>query len=232
MHRLLPALLLVLLTAAPASATTMVELTEAELTYIADLIVEAEVEAIDAEREDGANWIKTIVTLRLTRVLKGQAIEGDRVLVREWGGSIDGDVTEVSSAPVYTPGERVFVFLEPEERPDAMWRTLGMTQGKFTLIEEADTGRDVMVKRVPREGPQFVEGDVQLPAVRRYCDVVSDTVLQRVEEHHVPTYSRIPGLPKWKDDKFFAEAQASGQDIDPRWEDVRARIQAVPTGGE
>ena len=145
MHRLLPALLLVLLTAAPASATTMVELTEAELTYIADLIVEADVEAVDAEREDGANWIKTIVTLRLTRVLKGQAIEGDRVLVREWGGSIDGDVTEVSSAPVYTPGERVFVFLEPEERPDAMWRTLGMTQGKFTLIEEADTGRDVML---------------------------------------------------------------------------------------
>ncbi len=211
--------------AMPAGATTMVELSEAELTYVADLIAEAEVETVDAERDDSAIWIRTVTTLRLTHVLKGRAIEGDRVRVRELGGSLRGEDTEVASAPVYTAGERVLVFLEWEERgDDAMMRTLGMSQGKFTLVEEPDTGRDVMLKRAPRTGERFDEAAVPLPAVRRYADDVEQTIAQAVSEHHVPPYSRIPGLPLWKDQRFYADAKAAGQDIDPRWDDVRVRI--------
>ncbi|MCO4769779.1 MAG: hypothetical protein KDA24_07080 [Deltaproteobacteria bacterium] len=232
MHRLSPALLLfALLVAAPASATTMVELSQDELTYIADLVVEAEVEVVEAEREAGQNWIKSIATLKITRVLKGEAIEGDRALVREWGGRIDADETILEGAPVYTAGERVLVFLERENRPDAMWRTLGMTQGKFTLIEEVDTGRDVILKRVARSGLEFVEASVPLPAARRYSDAVIDAVIERVSMDYVPPYSRIPGVPQWKDDQFHTDALAAGQELDPRWEAARAEMISFQDGG-
>jgi len=233
--------------ALPAEATTMVELSEAELTYVADLIAEAEVEAVDAERDDGAIWIRSVVTLKLTHVLKGGAIEGDRVRVREIGGSLNGESTEIAGSALYTPGERVLVFLEWEDRgDDVMMRTLGMSQGKFTLVHEPDTGRDVMLKYVPRSGDRFDEAAVTLPAVRRYADEVEDTIVEAVAERHVPAYNRLPGLPLWKDERFYRDAKAAGQDIDPRWDDARRALLAgtpheglppnevptAPTGGE
>jgi len=233
MRRLSLALLMVsCLAAAPAMATTMAELSQAELTYMADLVVEAEVEAVQAERADGAIWIKSVVTLRLTRVLKGDAIEGDRVMLREWGGDLNGDVTEVASAPAYSVGERVLVFLEREERAGGMWRTLGMTQGKFTLVQEPDTGRDVLLKNVSRSVPQFVEAAVPLPAMRRYSDSVINAVIEQTDAGFVPAYSRIPGVPQWRDDLFHAAALAAGQSIDPRWAQVRQKLAVAPTGGE
>lgn len=233
MRRLSPALLLLtLMVAAPASATTMVELSEQELTYVADLVVEAEVEVVEAERESGAIWINSVATLRITRVLKGEGIEGDRVHVREWGGTIDGETTRVTSSPVYTQGERVLVFLEMERRPDGLWRTLGMSQGKFTLVEEADTGRDVLLPRVQSTGIVFDESAVPLPAVRRYSDAVVNAVIEETDAGFVPTYSRIPGLPLDKDNRFRAEAEAAGQTIDPRWDVSRAKLISVAQGGE
>lgn len=233
MRRLSPALLLLtLMVAAPASATTMVELSEQELTYVADLVVEAEVEVVEAERESGAIWINSVATLRITRILKGEGIEGDRVHVREWGGTIDGETTQVPSAPVYTQGERVLVFLEMERRPDGVWRTLGMGQGKFTLIEEVDTGRDVLLPRVQTTGIEFDERAVPLPAVRRYSDAVVNAVIEQTDAGFVPNYTRIPGLPQDKDDRFRAEAEAAGQTVDPRWDVARARLTSVAQGGE
>ncbi len=235
MARLSSLLLAVALCAAmPASATTMVQLSQDELTYVADLIVEGVVESSDAERQAGGIWIHTVSTLRITRVLKGAGIEGDRVQVREWGGAILGEVTRMPSAPTYTAGERVIVFLERERRPDAMWRTLGMTQGKLTLIEEVDTGRDVVLPGVgPTGGAQFEEHKVRLPAVRRYSDAVIDAVVTQTTAGFVPPYTRIPGLPPDKDDAFRAAAEAAGQQVDPRWDVARARILSAATeGGE
>ncbi len=31
-------------------------------------------------------------------------------------------------------------------------------------------------------------------------------------------------MPLWKDQRFYADAKAAGQDIDPRWDDVRVRL--------
>jgi len=205
-----------------AAGTTMYRFSLSELTYVADLIAEAEVESIAAEKEPGAVYIKTVASLRLSRVVKGDLIEGDRILVREWGGRLDGEHTHVASAPVYVPGERVLVFLE-RERLSPMWRTVGMTQGKITLVEEPDTGRDVTLRvRTSRSVERFDEGLVQLPAVRRYRDDLVARVRDDLDLGYVPPYQVIPGLPAHKDRSFFEAALAAGQQLDPRWPQFQA----------
>jgi len=205
-----------------AHSTTMYRFTVSELTYVADLIVEAEVESSTPEKAPGEVYIKTVSTLRLTRVIKGDLIEGDRIHVREWGGRVGGERTQVPAAPVYVAGERVFVFLE-RERLSTMWRTVGMTQGKITLVEEPDTGRDVCVRlRVPRDVERFDEAQVQLPPVRRYNDDLVARIADDLSLGYVPPYQAIPGLPPEKDRSFFEAALAAGQQLDPRWPQFHA----------
>jgi len=201
------ALLASLLLPAPAAATTMVTLELSELCWIADLVVEAEVTSIEAELSDNGVFIKTVATLRLTHVLKGEAIEGDRVLVREWGGRLGGAVTDVPSSPVYIPGERVMVFLEAE-RKGHLYRTVGMSQGKLTLIEEQDTGRDIVVRvEPPRSLERFEETAVQLPAARRYSEDLRALIGQDLALDFVPSYRMIPGLPASKDAALRAASE-------------------------
>ena len=211
-----------------ARATTMYAFSPSELTYVADLVAEAEVESVVAEREEASAFIKSVATLRLTRVIKGEAIEGDVVPVREWGGVLGDEVTDLPGAPIYVLGERVLVYLERENRPDPLWRTVGMSQGKFTLVEERDTGRDVLVKLRPeRTLTRFVESAVVLPAVRRYCDQALGESRDELARGFVPAYARIPGLPQWKDDRFQADAVAAGQVPDARWGATREGIRSA-----
>jgi hypothetical protein len=211
------------LTSGTAEATSMVRLGLSELTYISDLIAFAEVEESAPEKAPGSIYIKTVSTLRLTRVIKGELIEGDRIYVREWGGKLGGEQTHLPGAPRYVAGERVMVFLE-RERLGSMWRTVGLSQGKMTLIEEPDTGRDVTLRvQVPALLDRFDESQVQLPAVRSYSEDVVARVRDDLSLSFVPPYQSIPGLPPAKDRLFFEAALASGQQLDPRWPQFQAR---------
>ena len=199
------------LLASPATATTMVKLELSELCWIADLVAEAEVTAVEAELADNGVFIRTVATLRLTHVLKGGAIEGDQVLVREWGGRLAGEVTEMPSAPVYIPGERVMGFLEAE-RKGSLFRTVGMIQGKFTLIEEQDTGRDIVVRvTAPRSLTHFDETAVTLPAARRYSEDLRALIRQDLALDFMPSYRAIPGLPPEKDAALRARSSVGEQ---------------------
>ena len=200
-----------------AQATTMYRMSLSELTFVSDLIVLAEVEQSSPEKAPGDLYIKTVATLKIDQVVKGALIEGDRIQVREWGGSLAGEQTHLPGAPRYVVGERVMVFLE-RERHGSMWRTVGLSQGKMTLVEEPDTGRDIMVRlRVPNSVERFDEAAVQLPAVRRYSEDLVAKVRDDLTLGFVPPYQAIPGLPPEKDRHFFEAALAAGQQLDPRW---------------
>jgi len=205
-----------------ADATTMVRLGLSELTYISDLVALAEVEESGPEKAPGEVYIKTVSTLRLTHVIKGEHIEGDRIYVREWGGKLGGEQTHLPGAPKYVAGERVMVFLE-RERLGSMFRTVGLSQGKMTLVEEPDTGRDVTLRvQVPATLDRFDETQVLLPAARRYSEDVLARIQDDLDLSFVPPYRAIPGLPPDKDRSFFEAALAAGQQLDPRWPQFQA----------
>ena len=205
---------------APASATTMEELSFEEMAYVADLVVEAVTIDNRVERIPGADHLRTVTRLELHHVIKGEAIEGDEVDVLVLGGRLDREETRLESAPIFTPDERVIVFLE-QRKGD--WRVVGLSQGKLTLVEEPSTARDVLVRVQPPRGlPRFEEALVQLPAYREYADRLTHELSTQVRDGHVPPYRYIPGIPAEKDLRFRSEAAADGQFIDPRWAELDA----------
>jgi hypothetical protein len=194
----------------------MQQLDLSELTYVADLIAEAVVVANSVERVEGGEHLRTATALRLTHVIKGAAADGDTVDVLVLGGRLNGEETHLHSAPVFAPEERVLVFLE--QRGGA-WRVVGLSQGKITLIEEFDTGRDVTVKVTPPRGlDRFDEGAVRIPLVPLYYDDMLARIQADLEAAFIPEYRIIAGLPSAKDAAFRAGAKAAGR-FDPRWED-------------
>ena len=210
--RLLFALAL-LLVPSSASATTMVRLSVDDLTWIADAVVVAEVEQQQVVSERGYQY--TWSALRVDEALKGDIEPGDVLAVRSLGGALGRERTTVPSAAHYTPGERVVTFLELSP---AGWRTVGMTQGKYTLVVEPDTGRDVIVRVAAPEGAErFDEALVTLPARRSYADDFLGRLRDDLAVGYVPSFRVFPGMPVDKAHRLLDEARRWGHDIDPRW---------------
>jgi hypothetical protein len=206
--------LLTLLVAAPAVATTMVRLDLSELTWIADVVVQGEVVASQAERMPGQQYLQTATRVRAVQVLKGHVSEGDVIDVVEPGGRLGDEETRIPSGVVFAPGERVLLFLE---RRGGELVCVGMDQGKLTLVAEAHTARDALVRVTPPRGlASFDETEVRLPARRLYLDDVQERIRQELDMGFVPSYRSVPGLPAAKDARFRSEAQAAGK-LDPRW---------------
>jgi len=120
----------VICVALSARATVLVPLDTKALTERAERIVLGTVESEVARWSSDHQAIFTDVTIRVSRVYKGAAKAGDRVVVRREGGALDGVGMRVYGAASFTVGEEVVVFMET--RGNAAW-TVGMTQGKLRV---------------------------------------------------------------------------------------------------
>jgi hypothetical protein len=119
--------------ATTALATVMVEVPLDEMIQRADVIVRGTVVASRARlvMREGALEPQTFTTIRVAEWLAG--VGGDRVELRELGGTWQGGGLRYDGTPEYAVGEEVVVFLE--RRPEAPHdlRTFAMVQGKFTV---------------------------------------------------------------------------------------------------
>jgi hypothetical protein len=102
-------LLLGLLGPAPADATVMVELSRAELVETADLIVRCTVGAQRTRWNEDQSRILTLSTLTVREYLKGRG-PGELVL-RQFGGTLDGLTLTVPGDGHVSPGQEVVLFL-------------------------------------------------------------------------------------------------------------------------
>ena len=59
------------------------------------------------------------------------------------GGTLDGITQTVSGMPVFEPEEEVLLFLEPSK--NGAWQPLGMSQGKFRILRNRQTGEQEVV---------------------------------------------------------------------------------------
>jgi len=97
--------------------------------------------------------LATYVTVSIETVHRG-ALDRDSLVIREPGGRYGDLAHHVDAVPVYRPGERVILFLEPAA--DGALRTAGMFFGKFTLSEQGSRGR--MIARRDLEGQGLIVG--------------------------------------------------------------------------
>jgi len=130
-------LLVLLLPASSALATTYVRMSDAELAdqapVIAEVVVRERVAGVGPASTDALP--STYHEVEIERVLKGHLPAG-RVIVRVPGGfGADGVGFKVFGAPELEPGDRVLVFLTP--RQDGSWDLLHLLLGVFRAVPDA-----------------------------------------------------------------------------------------------
>jgi len=124
-----------LLTAAVAHATVMVEVSLEDMTADADAIVRGTVvsSAVQMVFRRGSMDPHTVTGLRVQEWIHGSGEETIRI--REIGGDAGqyGGMW-ISGTPRYEVGEEVIVFLRRDPLDATVYRTYGMAQGKFRVL--------------------------------------------------------------------------------------------------
>ena len=119
-----------------AQATTLIPFDTEDLSHLADVIVVAEIENVRMVRENDRS-VLTHNTARVVDVWKGDVKSGALLDVVEPGGFVDGSGFNVDGTAGYLTKEKVVLFLEAR-RDGRSYLTVGMYQGKFTVLSNGD----------------------------------------------------------------------------------------------
>ncbi len=137
-------LLVLLIAAGAAQATTIVRLSVDEMTRIASDVVLGTCSSVESHWTDDHQQILTYVTVTDTRALKGRT-SGSATFV-QLGGRVGDDAMYTVGAPTFEVGEEVVVFLtrQSSKRQLAyntdLW-LIGLGQGKWRVERDAATGQ-------------------------------------------------------------------------------------------
>lgn len=146
-------LFLAWLLALPATATVLLPLTVDDLARLAPLVLVGEVNSVKCEWNQKRTKIYTRVLVTPSEVLKGNKNLG-AVAIKTIGGRVGDVVAELAGAPHFSVGERVVVFLEPRRDGDG-YNTLGLYQGKFELVRDPHSGRELALRPEAGRGVGF-----------------------------------------------------------------------------
>lgn len=143
-----------------ASATTLIELSNAQLIDASDTIVRGTVTEVWTEHDDQTGYVWTHAQIEVSRVYKGDTTM-DLVIIEQPGGSWANRTTTVSGVARFSVGEDGIFFIE-QRAERAM--PVGMFQGKFN-IQMDPYSQDWIVNRFPLPlGRDFDHRFIPLPA--------------------------------------------------------------------
>ncbi len=138
-----------LLVAGSTAAAVSIYVPPEELSARATLVVEARVADTRSGLDPDTGALNTYITLQVDYVHRGPS-DLSEVVVREPGGRWGDLVHQLDAVPVYHPGERVYVYLEPAT--DGALRTVGMFFGKFHLEEARTRGPLIATRDLEGQG--------------------------------------------------------------------------------
>lgn len=135
---------------------------------ISPLVVEGTVARTASGLDPETGALATYTTIDVSYVHRGPA-GLDRVVVREPGGHVGELFHAVDAVPVFEPGERVLVFLEPAR--DRSLRVAGMFFGKLQLVDAASgqgriarrelSGQGMIRNRAADEFEEFPQAEIE-----------------------------------------------------------------------
>jgi hypothetical protein len=112
----------------------MLEMSTPELTQQAEAVVRGKVKDMKSEWDPKRKFIWTLVTISVSHSIKGNSPEKQEVVVKIPGGEVGDIGQKTEDAPIFTPGEEVLLFLQPEVyREKKVFRVTGNFQGKNTI---------------------------------------------------------------------------------------------------
>jgi hypothetical protein len=129
--------LLAVALAVPAWATTAVERTQADMIKESAMIVTGRCTHLQSQW--AGKVLVTLATIEVSEVLKGKA--GSTVTIALPGG-VDANrripiAMNYPAGPVILQQEKVLLFLTPQQLVAGSYSVVGYSQGKFTLVEDA-----------------------------------------------------------------------------------------------
>ena len=86
------------------------------------------------EWNDDRSWIYTPVEFKVDEVLKGEVVPGNEIIIKQYGGEVDGEITRFDDEFVYVEGQRNLLFLGTNENDDFV--VLAGDWGQFIINEE------------------------------------------------------------------------------------------------
>jgi hypothetical protein len=134
---------LVLASAVPALATTVVQMTDADLAAQAAAVLVGCVTALQSHLDAARGQIFTDVTLALEEVVEGPPLPAT-VTLRQPGGRVGGLHAWVDGSPEFLVGERVLVYVRVAH--DGTLRVLQLYQGKLSVFTDDLTGDEVAIR--------------------------------------------------------------------------------------
>lgn len=121
-------------------ATVLVPIEFREMVGISTVIVHGRVADLRAEWMDGRRSVETLVTVAASEYLKGN-LTADSIVVRVPGGQLGRYRTVFVGAPEFQAGDEVVLFLRAN-------RIVGLSQGAFRIVPDAQTGRPTVVSPI------------------------------------------------------------------------------------
>jgi hypothetical protein len=126
-----------------ANATQVVMLSDQGLAVDSRVILTGEVLSVitDWDAAQGVAW--TYVEVRTDRMLKGQ-VPGSRVVLKQLGGTFGSFGMHVFGQPVFSPGQRVLLYLNTAL--DGSLHVAHSFMGMFTISEDSRSGKTIVTR--------------------------------------------------------------------------------------
>ena len=134
------ALLLLVLVGVPASASTFLAMSRGDLIKASGAVVQGQVLKVSSFWEPSGRIIVTEALVKVDEAILGKT--ATVVVVRTFGGTVDGYTVEAHGFPTFQKNERVLLFLEPES--NGLTRVTGYQQGQFRIVRNKQ-GQEIAV---------------------------------------------------------------------------------------
>jgi hypothetical protein len=132
-----------------AVATIIIPTEDHQLIRQASTIALGQVTGIEGHWYAAKKQIYTHIRIRVEEVLKGELPEIE-VTLNQLGGTVRGIRSWIFGSPEFVLGERVLLFLT--RNPDGTLRVLNLYQGKFSVVQNAETGEPFIYRGLNPEG--------------------------------------------------------------------------------
>jgi hypothetical protein len=136
-------LLLALAVALPAAASTFLAMSQKDLLQHSTRVVQGEVLQVNSFWEPEGRLIVSEALVRVEEAVVGEA--ASVVVVRTFGGTVDGFTVEAHGFPTFRVNERLLLFLGAEK--DGAAEVVGYQQGQFRVVRNR-VGEEIAVPAV------------------------------------------------------------------------------------
>jgi len=137
-------LLILLLSPVPATATSVVMLSDTELVVNSRFVITGKVRSVVSAWDDAHSDVWTYVKVRVDQVLKGE-LTARTVVLKQLGGEAGGSGMRVFGDPQFSPGQRVLLYLNTA--PDGTLRVAYAFMGKFSISQDA-AGQELVTRTI------------------------------------------------------------------------------------